>query len=130
HISSMHLLQCESCPTLLYEIIGCYRLFSIFFFSFFFVLLGLQRRSTLFPYTTLFRSVDDPGAQRGGGAREGGGLAERDAAQRAVLVQQGQVHGSHTSVRGSSSMRRPSAALVRPVSARRTPRAPERKSRG
>src|SRR5699024_12765611 len=77
--------------------------------------------------------IDDAGAQRRGGRGEGGRVGERDASQRAVLVEQGQLHGAHgahTSVSGSSVIRRPSAELVRPASARRTPRAPERKSKG
>src|SRR5437762_8892007 len=35
----------------------CYFLFSIFFFFFFFLMIRRPPRSTLFPYTTLFRSI-------------------------------------------------------------------------
>src|SRR5256885_15505307 len=38
---------------------------SLLFFFFFFLMIRRPPRSTLFPYTTLFRSTDFPGAGRG-----------------------------------------------------------------
>src|SRR5215813_15281998 len=40
------------------------RLFSVFFFFFFFLMIRRPPRSTLFPYTTLFRSDRGPRRQR------------------------------------------------------------------
>src|SRR5437868_12354151 len=47
-----------------------------FFLFFFFLMIPRPPRSTLFPYTTLFRSRPAPGGGRGGGRRQGcfGGL--------------------------------------------------------
>src|SRR5476649_2967962 len=42
-----------------------YYVFSISFFIFFFLMIRRPPRSTLFPYTTLFRSMYDHGAAKG-----------------------------------------------------------------
>src|SRR5207244_10563768 len=47
------------------------------FFSFFFLLIRRPPRSTLFPYTTLFRSPIRPGGQRLPQGRQGLGIATR-----------------------------------------------------
>src|SRR5437016_14058688 len=47
-------------PTLLDLVCNQRSLYDIFFFSFFFLMIRRPPRSTLFPYTTLFRSGDAP----------------------------------------------------------------------
>src|SRR5436309_7356588 len=44
----------------------------LFFFSFFFLMIRRPPRSTLFPYTTLFRSDDLPGPGRGAQSQDAG----------------------------------------------------------
>src|SRR5688572_22608941 len=50
--------------------------FSFFFFFFFFLMIRRPPGSTLFPYTTLFRST--PGCRESGRSRRGGRLLPRD----------------------------------------------------
>src|SRR5258708_31261383 len=56
------------------------------FFSFFFLMIRRPPRSTLFPYTTLFRSDHDPAGRDPEGARphEGGGRPGRVRSEPAV----------------------------------------------
>src|SRR2546430_7256800 len=67
------------------------------YFYFFFLMIRRPPRSTLFPYTTLFRSV---------GGRVVGGLAQVPAQQRLAAGQdqeRGGVHGDRKSTRLNSS---------------------------
>src|SRR2546422_7184939 len=50
--------------------------------SFFFLMIRRPPRSTLFPYTTLFRSANRAGADDGVGIAGAGGYVEYDAAAR------------------------------------------------
>src|SRR2546430_8439174 len=79
-------------------------IFTLFFIFFYFFFLMIRRppRSTLFPYTTLFRSRGDRGPRGGGG---GGGRRLGDSRDRAGRdEQQGRVRSEeHTSELQSQS---------------------------
>src|SRR5207253_8981761 len=51
------LLSCAITRSVSWFFVLCLRLFSTFFFCFFFLMIRRPPRSTLFPYTTLFRSL-------------------------------------------------------------------------
>src|SRR5256885_10835269 len=55
------------------------------YFLFFFLMIRRPPRSTLFPYTTLFRSVSDTVGTSGRRAERWGAATARDAAERRAL---------------------------------------------
>src|SRR5438876_10421970 len=81
----------------------CYRLRSCIFLFFFFLMIRRPPRSTLFPYTTLFRSLAPSGLGSGGqlGRRGPGrflGRNQRDRACRRLDRKSTRLNSSHPSI--------------------------------
>src|SRR3712207_9468539 len=85
--------------------------------SFFFLMIRRPPRSTLFPYTTLFRSRDQPGrarvlpARRGGAARPRGGAGGGEPGGRGAGRPGGQIGRAHGLNPGTPKSPIPSFAL-------------------
>src|SRR6266568_5428633 len=71
-------------------------IFLYFFFYFFFLMIRRPPRSTLFPYTTLFRS-ERPAAPAGRGAADAGRRLERRAGRRSDRKST-RLNSSHSSI--------------------------------